>query len=580
MSLTLRILGEFRIDGVDLRQLRSRKARQLLKRLALESGSPVHPDRLVDDLWEAPPADPASDLSVLVSRARKLVGSDRLVRTDGGYCLRADRVDRDDVVAIVLEASHRLAAGELEAARTRAEAALRLAPGRLLADEPDAPWTVAPRAAMDVQLALARRIAIESAYLTGRLDEAVAHGAVALEVEPYDEVALRWVMRAHQAAGRAGAALAAFAQVQARLRDDLGTDPDPETVRLHAAVLAGRPAEPVSLRHERGPVLVGREREYDALDDALENSRHRATVVLVSGEPGIGKTELCRAWAARTRERGTLVLSIRTVPGTGIQPLADVIIAAEPEPTDPDLSLVRSLFVPASDEPGASWDLPGQAARPETVRARVYDALARLLDRMATPEGIAVLIDDLDAADEMVTGWFEHVVRHAAAHGFLLVGLWRGVTTAPVSTTTRLDLPPLSEADVATLVGPEQAHELWVRSGGNPLLLSELAAADDGAVPLSLRDMVARHLAESGVAAPTLRGAAVLGADVDLDLLAGVLQLSPSVVLDHLERGIDLVCLSRPPRGCVSGTRSSGRPSRPRPRLRARRGCTPRRRPS
>ena len=114
-------------------------------------------------------------------------------------------------------------------------------------------------------------------------------------------------------------------------------------MRLHAAVLAGRPAEPVSLRHRRRTVLVGREREYDALDGALENSRHGATVVLVSGEPGIGKTELCRAWAARTRERGTLVLSIRTVPGTGIQPLADVIIAAAPQSTDPDLSLVQSL---------------------------------------------------------------------------------------------------------------------------------------------------------------------------------------------------------------------------------------------
>ena len=182
----------------------------------------------------------------------------------------------------------------------------------------------------------------------------------------------------------------------------------------------------------------------------------------------------------------------------------------------------------------------------------MYDALAGLLDRMATRRGAwQVLIDDLDAADEMVTGWFEHVVRHAAAHSFLLVGFFRREKTTPVSTTTRLDLPPLSEADVATLVGPEQAHELWVRSGGNPLLLSELAAADDGAVPLSLRDMVARHLAESGVAAPTLRGAAVLGADVDLDLLAGVLQLSPSVVLDRPNAGIDLVLLVKSRRGAA-----------------------------
>jgi DNA-binding SARP family transcriptional activator len=72
VGLTVRLLGEFRLDGVNLRELRSRRARQLLKRLALESGAPVHPDRLVVDLWEdVPPADPAADLAVLVTRARK-----------------------------------------------------------------------------------------------------------------------------------------------------------------------------------------------------------------------------------------------------------------------------------------------------------------------------------------------------------------------------------------------------------------------------------------------------------------------------------------------------------------------------
>ena len=156
MGLTARLLGEFRLDGVDLRELRSRKARQLLKRLALESGAPVHPDRLVLDLWEdAPPADPAADLAVLASRARKVVGADNLVRSDGGYALRVDRCDRDEVTALVREASARLRDGDPEAARMRAEAALGLVPGRLLADEPDAPWAQAARAAMDDQVALA-----------------------------------------------------------------------------------------------------------------------------------------------------------------------------------------------------------------------------------------------------------------------------------------------------------------------------------------------------------------------------------------------------------------------------------------
>jgi tetratricopeptide (TPR) repeat protein len=75
------------------------------------------------------------------------------------------------------------------------------------------------------------------------------------------------------------------------------------------------------------------------------------------------------------------------------------------------------------------------------------------------------------------------------------------------------------------------------------LLLSELAAADDDSVPLPLRDLVVRRMDDAGAAAPTLRAAAVLGRDIDLDLLARVVERSPSEVLDHLERGIRLALL-------------------------------------
>jgi len=546
VGLTVRLLGEFRLDGVDLLELRSRKARQLLKRLALEGGAPVHPDRLVVDLWEdAPPADPAADLAVLVSRARKVVGAGNLVRSDGGYALKADRCDRDEVTALVRQASARLREGDPEGARTRAEAALALVPGRLLADEPDVSWALAPRAAMDDQVALARQVAGQAAYLTGSLDDAVTHANAALDAGPYDEVSLRWLMRAHQAAGRAGAALAAYALMQARLREDLGADPDPETLRLHAAVLAGRQDEERPSVAERGPVLVGREREYAALDDALARSHSGAEVVLVTGEPGIGKTQLARAWASRARQRGGVVLSARAVAGAGLQPLADAVAAAATEPApDADAALVRQLFGPAVQDMSAGWaDLPGPGARVETVRHRLYGAMARLLDRVASPVGVAVILDDVDAADETVRGWFEYVREHAEQHRFVALGLWRDIGTPPIPATLRIEVPPLDEAAVAALVGPERARGLWERSGGNPLLLSELAAADNDSVPLPLRALVARRMNDAHAAAPTLRAAAVLGASIDLDLLARIAERSPSEVLDHLEQGIRLALL-------------------------------------
>ena len=569
VGLTVRLLGEFRLDGVDLRELRSRKARQLLKRLALEGGAPVHPDRLVLDLWEdAPPADPAADLAVLVSRARKVVGADNLVRSDGGYALKADRCDRDEVTALVREASARLRDGDPEGARTRAEAALGLVPGRLLADEPDASWAQAPRAAMDDQVALARQVAGQAAYLTGRLDDAVTHANAALEAGPYDEVSLRWLMRAHQAAGRAGAALAAYARMQARLREDLGADPDPETVRLHAAVLAGRRDEERPPVAERGPVLVGREREFAALDDALARSRSGAEVVLVTGEPGIGKTQLARAWAARARQRGGVVLSARAEAGAGLQPLADAGGSgghgARRRMRTPRWS--GSCSGPRSDDPAAGWaDLPGPGARVETVRHRLYGAMARLLDRVASPAGVAVVLDDVDAADETVRGWFEYVADHAEQHRFVALGLWRGVGTPPVRATLRIEVPPLDEAAVAALVGADRARALWERSGGNPLLLSELAAADDDSVPLPLRDLVApsdgrrrRCRAHAAVRPPCSAPASTSTCSPG----------SPSAPRPRCSttssRASASPCSSRTTTGCASGTRSSGRRSRPR----------------
>ena len=75
------------------------------------------------------------------------------------------------------------------------------------------------------------------------------------------------------------------------------------------------------------------------------------------------------------------------------------------------------------------------------------------------------------------------------------------------------------------------------------MLLSELAAADDDSVPLPLRHWVVRRMDDAGAAAPTLRAAAVLGRDIDLDLLARVVERSPSEVLDHLEQGLRLALL-------------------------------------
>ena len=105
--LGVRLLGEFRLDGVELDALRSRQARTLLKRLALERGGTVTADSLVEAVWPAAkPAQPDRDLHVLVSRARSVLGQDRVPRRDGGYGLTADWWDLDELTTLAREAAH------------------------------------------------------------------------------------------------------------------------------------------------------------------------------------------------------------------------------------------------------------------------------------------------------------------------------------------------------------------------------------------------------------------------------------------------------------------------------------------
>src|SRR3954447_23276462 len=100
----------------------------MLKVLALARGRPVPADTLVDVLWgDGPPAKPSDQLSVLASRARAALGTERLPRTDAGYSLDVDWLDVDAMTELVDEAERRLSSGAVTAARAAVNAALALA---------------------------------------------------------------------------------------------------------------------------------------------------------------------------------------------------------------------------------------------------------------------------------------------------------------------------------------------------------------------------------------------------------------------------------------------------------------------
>jgi hypothetical protein len=248
---------------------------------------------------------------------------------------------------------------------------------------------------------------------------------------------------------------------------------------------------------------------------------------VVSGEPGAGKTALLDRWTADAQARGGVVLRGRAEEGElALQPVLDALAGRLADVTPGEWSVGSGL--------------PGPGATADALSLRVFALLDDAVRSLPSGTGTALVLDDADAADPVTWAWLAHVRRRHELPLLVVVAL-RDPASANVEADTALALPPLGAAEVAELVGADRAAELLERSGGNPLLLIELARAGDAGrdeVPGSLREAVSARLRRTGPAEATLQAAAVLGATIDLDLLAAVTGTAPLDVLAQLDVGV------------------------------------------
>lgn len=422
-------------------------------------------------------------------------------------------------------------------------------------------WADGERAALLRSAADVFERLVDNSMAAGDWQAARSSAVRWLAAEPYSEqAASRAIIAAARVEGNA-AALATADAFRRRLQDDLGIAPSPALEQLVLRLGADSPA-PDLAGAARGAAprraalpaelpFVGREREYAQLAECWRRARHgQRQLVLLRGEPGIGKTRLARElthWAASLGATVLATCAWEVEAAVPYATLAGVLrgslrapgLAGVEERTLTDLSRI----VPALATRFAGIARPGDTAF-ETGALRIMDATRDLLDSLAHEAPVLLVIDDLPWADEATVANLHYAWRTLAAVPLMILATARGTAAAElraaagfVAAAMRepgacsvIDVGPLGRDAIhalaaSTLDGsaPVDASDLEVRSGGNPLFLAELLHGGPDTPTETIRFVTLDRIAALDTSARVLlHAAAVLGRQFPLPDAGGI----------------------------------------------------------
>ncbi|MCW2635370.1 MAG: transcriptional regulator, putative ATPase, winged helix family [Blastococcus sp.] len=568
------LAGPLRVrrGGSDLTaaEIGSRKGRTLLRLLAARRGDVLSSSEVIAVLWPAdPPADPDAVVASLVSRLRRVLGAGAVLGGREGY--RWGSVETDvDQARRLLEDAERDAPAPGAAGASAAVRLLEAGCGP--AEEADDEWAGTLRAEVSGLRRRGRHVLARAALELG--DAPVAEDAArsALGEDPLDEEAVRLLMRALIARGLPAEALRVYDGFRRSVADELGTDPAPDTRRLYAAALQGSVPSARSASPDTPPpapradrlALAGREPELAALRSAWGDAcRHRAGLVLLAGEPGIGKSRLLDELAGIARRSGGGVLAGRAFDGERslfAQPVVDALASAV---TSLPAARVRAAATGAGGLARLVPELAAltDAARPEPAPAAVdasqsFAAVAQFLRGLAREGPILLLVDDLQRAGRSTVELLHYLVRHLASEQLLIAAAARTGEGAEVldvlgRIATTVPLGPLPVDAVALLAGRaghgSRAADVVRRTGGHPLFVVEVLRAltdGDAGLPASLQTAVIERVARTGEeTARLMRAAAVLGSAFEPLTAAALAGLPAPAALQAFERALTAALL-------------------------------------
>ena len=435
-GVEVKLFGEFEVvkEGVAI-PIRGAKQRALLALLALNRGSPVSADRLIDQLWgDGQTAKPANALQAQIVQLRRTLGASAIVTSESGYALdvSADDLDAARFEDLVAEGRRLSAEGELALASAVLGDALRLRRGEPLSEFAYAGFADAERAHLNELALVATEYRVEADLGLGHHNELVGELEALCRDHPLRERLWELLMLALYRAGRQAEALRAFTEIRDRLVDELGIEPGSSLRDLEARILDHDPslaAEQPAPAACAADTIAARQpaRTTEQLPRAQRPNSNRWTqaidssrLVTLIGPGGVGKTRLAVAAAAQRRDQHS--------GGAWLVELAGV--------TDP-----------AAVAPAAAAALG--ASGPALGDDQASGSTAELIARHLAGRSLVVVLDNC-----------EHVIDEAAALAQALVAALPGLRMVATSREP-LGVPGEFLIPVAGLE-PADAVELFV----------------------------------------------------------------------------------------------------------------------
>lgn len=407
-------------------------------------------------------------------------------------------------------------------------------------------WIVPLREELRAQLASVLQRLASLLDKHGRTAAAISYANKLVAHDAINENSYYVLIKLHVANGDRASAIQVYRRCRTLLRRELAVQPGPELSALFESILRVKPsALPQSLvakQRSEGP-LIGRLVEMRCLERAKAVAvAERVQAVMISGEPGIGKTRLADDFLKRAECVGHAVVRSRCHSGQGQVAYAPVAEWLRSETlragwTRLTLSQRRELarIVPEIAESYTASDpLHNEAERWQ--KSAFHNALLAAFMECSRP--LFLFLDDLQWCDAESLQWLQLLINSSGA-GLLLVATVRAEETGrdhpfrsfalsmrqsgvmvevPLQALDVTDTVTLAHRESAEPLTPEKLHEIYESTKGNPLFVVESVRA--GLQSPRIQAVISARLARLSPAAHELAGvASIIGGPFSIELL-------------------------------------------------------------